>query len=80
MNAHDVWWSLAVMVATTEVFFGALYFVAGGFALFCGGMAARFGAGLPMQFLVAVGVYGLIFATLRRRDRRGRAQAPRTGQ
>lgn len=70
MGAYEIWWSLAIMVATVELFFGALYFVAGGFALICGGIAARFGASVPTQFAVALAIFGIAFALLRWRDRR----------
>lgn len=63
------------MVATVELFFGALYLAAAGLALFCGGMAARFGAGLPAQFGVAAIVAAVGIALLRLRDRRRAARA-----
>ncbi len=70
MSADEIWWSLGIMVATVELFFGAMYFVAGGAALFCGGIAARYGASLPVQFLVAAAAYAAALGLLRYRNRR----------
>ncbi len=75
MNAHEIWWSLGIMVATVELFFGALYLAAIGLALVCAGVAARFGAGLAAQFGVAAIIAAAAIALLRRRDRRRATRA-----
>ena len=58
MSVNWIWWIAAAAVIGAELVTGTFYLLAIGIAVALGGVAAWFGAGLPLQFGVA-GVLGV---------------------
>ena len=51
MSVYWIWWIAAAVLAAAELVTGTFYLLTLGVAMAIGGIAAWFGAGLPMQFL-----------------------------
>jgi membrane protein implicated in regulation of membrane protease activity len=59
MSGHWVWWIAAAVLVGSELVTGTFYLLAVGIAAAMGGIAAWFGAPLPLQFLLAGG-FGVV--------------------
>ncbi len=53
MASYWIWWALAVILVGAELMTGTFYLLAVGVAFAVGGLAALFGASLPVQLIVA---------------------------
>ena len=53
MAEHWIWWILAALLVAAELMTGTFYLLAVAFAFAVGGIAALFGANLPLQLVVA---------------------------
>ena len=72
MNDYWLWWIMATVLIGAELVTGTFYLLAMGIAFAIGGLAAWFGATMPMQLLIAgaLAVAGTMLAH-RWRSRRG---------
>lgn len=74
---HDdwLWWILAAVTIAAELMLGTFYLLAVGIAFAIGGLAAMFGATLPMQLAVA-GVLAVVLTMIAHRWRLSRVTPP----
>jgi len=76
MDAYWLWWIAAAALVAAELLTGTFYLLVVGLALACGGVAAFFDAGVPVQWLTA-GVLGVAGTAMLQRWRRARGAARR---
>ena len=69
MSAYWMWWIAAAALIAAELLTGTFYLLAVGIAVACGGVAAWFGAPIPVQLLIA-GALGVVGTTLLQRWKR----------
>jgi membrane protein implicated in regulation of membrane protease activity len=81
MDAHWLWWGLAVVVAIGEVASGSFYLLVLAAAAVAGGLVALVGAGLTAQMLVVAVVAFVGWWLLRRwrAGQRGEVSGPASG-
>ncbi|MGH8799853.1 MAG: NfeD family protein [Casimicrobiaceae bacterium] len=62
MTSYWMWWIAGAALIAAELVMGTFYLLVIGLALACGGVAAWFGAAIPMQWLIAaaLGVAGTL--------------------
>ena len=75
MSVHWMWWIAATLLIGAELVSGTFYLLAIGVAVALGGVAAWFGAGVPVQFGVA-GILGVALTIAAHRLRIDRATPP----
>ena len=70
MSTYWMWWIAAAALVAAELLTGTFYLLVVGLALVFGGVAAWFGAGAPMQWLIAaaLGVIGTVLLQRWKRD------------
>jgi membrane protein implicated in regulation of membrane protease activity len=68
MSGYWLWWIAAAVLVGAELVTGTFYLLAIGIAAAVGGVAAWFGAMLPMQFVIA-GAVGVVLTTAAHRWR-----------
>jgi len=73
-----MWWIAAAALLGAELLSGTFYLLVIGAALACGGIAAWFDAGLPIQWLTAgaLGIVGTVMLQRWKRARSGQAKQP----
>ncbi|MCC6870707.1 MAG: NfeD family protein [Burkholderiales bacterium] len=72
MNDYWLWWIFAAVTIAVELVLGTYYLLAVGVAFALGGLAALFGATLPVQLTVA-GVLAVVLTMIAHRWRLARA-------
>lgn len=62
MSSYWMWWIAGAVLIAAELMTGTFYLLVLGLALACGGLAAWFGADVPVQWLLAaaLGVAGTV--------------------
>lgn len=72
MSGYWMWWIAGAVLIAAELVTGTFYLLVVGLALACGGLAAWFGAAVPVQWLIAAAL-GVVGTLLLQRWKRGLA-------